>query len=614
MASARRSTRARSRIAALTTTLALAVAFPAATAKAQGTTRSSPSSPYEKSKIGLALDAVHGVVDPAPEGKIVEGIDVVPLEVIEEDDPAPRFLNIFHATTLRSTLKREVLLTVGEAYRQYRVDETVRSLRIFQQLSLVLAVPIAGSAPDRVRVLIVTKDVWSLRAQFDLKLGAGGLDLLRFEPTERNIAGTLDSAVTRFELYPNSLTLGGGYFIPRLADRLIYLVLEGNVVFERDSGRAEGSYGRVAASSPQLSADTPILWGVGTVWQDINVRRYVNAKLATFDAQSTPDDDRVPDVYRLRGITTTASVVRSYGLARKVDVTFGGELNVREYIGLDPALYDPRVVAEYQAKRVPTTDYRAAPWFQVRAYESRFLRIHDLELLALEEDYRIGYDGWLRTYPVTKAIGSSRDFLGLHAAFQYVAPLRTGFARATTEALTELQTDAVPTFAVAGNVMLVSPSFGIGRLVVSGLGIARPRNYLNQRSSIGGEGRLRGYPSAAFLGENLVAWNTELRSRPVEILSCQVGGALFFDVGDAFDGTHLQPKSSAGFGVRTLFPQLDRQVFRFDVAFPLVRGGAESPVGFYASFEQAFSAGAITAPGPAPAQSILSPVGGALGQ
>lgn len=594
--------------------LASALAVEPSLASAQGTTSASSNSPYEAAKIAQALEKIHGAVDPSPEDKIVEGIDVVPLEVIEDEDPAPRFLNVFHATTRHAILRREVLLQVGEPYRQYRLDETVRSLRVFQQLSLVLAVPVRGSAPDRVRILLVTKDVWSLRAQFDMKLGAGGLDLLRFEPTERNLGGSLDSAVTRLELFPNTLTLGAGYFVPRLADRRVYAVLEGNVVLERHTGRPEGTFGRVGVSAPQLSADTPLVWGMSTAWQNVFVRRYVGAKLANFDAASTPEEDRVPDAFRMRSITTTGGVARSFGRARKVDVTLGGELNVRQYVGLDPSLHDARVVAEYQAKRVPTSDDRAAPWVQVRAYESRFLRIHDLDLLGLQEDYRVGYDGWVRAYPITRAIGSSRDFLGVQAVTQYVLPLFTGFARVTTEAAAELQNDGVPTLEVAGNVALVSPSLVFGRLVVDAVGIARPRNYLNHRSAIGGEGRLRGYPSAAFLGENLVAYNAELRSHPVEILACQLGGALFYDVGDAFDGTDLQPKSSVGLGLRGLFPQLDRKVFRFDVAFPLVRAGAEGPVGFYLAFEQAFPSGAVSPPGFAPAQSILTPLGGALGQ
>lgn len=601
-------------IAMLTMLAAVAALSSPAIARAQGTTSASPRSPYETAKMAQALEKVHGVVEPAPEGKLVEGIDVVPLEVIEDDDPAPNFLNVFHATTHADVLRREVMVRVGDRYRQYRLDETVRSLRIFQQLSLVLAVPIRGSAPDRVRVLVLTKDVWSLRAQYEMKLGDRGLDLLRFEPTERNIGGSLNAVVTRIELLPSTITLGGGYFVPRVADRNIFLVTDANVVLERGSGHAEGTYGRIGVSSPQLSADTPVLWGIGTVWENVYVRRYVGAQLATFDAKSTPEDDRVPDVFHMRAITTTGGIVRSFGLARKLDVTFGAELNVRQYRGLDPSLYPPVVVAEYRAKRVPTSDNRAAPFVQARAYESRFVRLHDLELLGLEEDYRVGYDGWLRVYPVTRVIGSSRDFLGVHAVAQYVVPITSGLGRVSSEALTELQTDGIPTFAVSGNLSLASPSFGIGRLVVDAIGIARPRNFLNQRTPLGGDGRLRGYPSAAFLGENLVAYNAELRSRPVELLNCQLGTALFFDVGDAFDGTNIRPKSSMGFGFRGLIPQLDRKVFRVDVAFPLVRSQGQSPLGFYLAFEQAFPAGAVSPPSFGAAQSILNPTAGALGQ
>ncbi len=602
---------ARSTVVLATVLLVLLVGRPAF---AQATTTASPPSAYEASKIKLALAKLGATIDPSPEGKLVEDVDVVPLEVIEDGDPAPAFLNAFHTTTRITRLRREALLERGERYRQYRIDETVRALRTYPQLSLVLAVATRGSDADRVRVVLITKDVWSLRAQFDMKLGAGGLDLLRFEPTERNIGGTLVSALSRFELYPNTLTLGAASYMPRLAGERLSLVAEANVVINRESGAAEGSYGRAGVQSPQVSADTPVLWGLGTSWQNAYARRYVGAKLVTFDALVTPEDDAIPDVLHTRALTTGGALVRSYGVAHKLDLAVGGELNVRELDGLDPARYDARVVAEYRQRRVPTSDRRAAPWLQARVYESRFLRLHDVDQLGLQEDYRIGYDAWLRAYPVTKALGSSRDFLGAQSVAQYVVPIATGYLRATTEALTEIEPDSVPELAVAANVALVSPSFGIGRLVIDGLAIARPRNFLNQRSTIGGEGRLRGYASGAFLGENVVAYNVELRSRPVEILACQVGGALFFDIGDAFDGAAIQPKSSTGFGVRGLFPQLDRKVFRIDVALPLVRTGMQGPIGFYVAFEQAFVSSSVTPPSPSPAQAILSPLGGALGQ
>jgi hypothetical protein len=577
-------------------------------------------SDYEQDTVDRVLLA-DMPIDPAPEGKTVEHIEIVTIDVIEDRDPAPRFLNVFHSTTRASVVRREVLLREGDSYRQYKVDETVRILRTFQQLSLVLASPVKGSRPDTVKLLLLTKDVWSLRAQFDVRFGLGGLDVLRFEPTERNVAGTLNSVVTRFELYPESVTFGGAFFVPRIGGQRLYVGTEANVIVNRRSGDAEGTYGQVFASTPQVTAWQTWVYGTGVTWRNEIVRRYVGGRLATYDAPSTTDVEILPDAYRARLLTQQMSVGRSFGLAHKMDFLFGLELNVRRYTFLAPELLldpqDKQVVEEYLGSRVPRSDTRVAPFAQAHFYESRFLRVHDLDTLALQEDYRVGYDFWFRFYPVTRALGSSRDFGGIDTFAQYVLPIDDGFARVSSETLLELAYGDVPTAAFAGSAAFVSPRFALGRLVVDGLVIARPENYPNRRSTLGGEGRLRGFPSAALIGQNVVAYNAELRSRPIEILSCQIGAAAFLDVGDAFDGPTPALKSAVGFGLRGLFPQLDRKVFRFDLAFPLVRPTADTgPVGFYLAFEQAFPASIAGVPGAGASQAILNthPGAGALGQ
>jgi hypothetical protein len=603
--------------------LLLACAFGLASSHASAqstTTQASRFSDYEQDTVERVLLG-DTPIDPTPEGKIVEKIDIATIDVIEDRDPAPRLLNVLHTTTRADVIRREVLLREGDPYRQYKVDESVRVLRTFQQLSLVLAIPVKGSRPNTVRLLLLTKDVWSLRAQFDIKLGAGGLDVLRFEPTERNVAGTLNSVVTRFELFPESVTLGSAAFIPRIGGRRLYVVSEGNVIVNRTSGNPEGTYGQVFASTPQVTAWQEWVYGTGVTWRNEIVRRYVGGRLATYDAPSTTDVEILPDAYRSRILTQQSSVGRSFGLAHKKDFVLGLELNVRRYTFLAPELLqdpqDRQVVEEYLGSRVPRSDTRLAPFAQVRLYESRFLRVHDLDTLALQEDYRTGYDWWFRFYPVTRALGSSRDFAGIDTFAQYVLPIEDGFARVSSEALLELAGGEIPTAAFAGNAAFVSPRFALGRIVVDGLVIARPENYPNRRSTLGGEGRLRGFPSAALIGQNVVAYNAELRSRPVEILSCQIGAAAFFDVGDAFDGPRPALKSSVGFGFRGLFPQLDRKVFRFDIAFPLVRPTADTgPVGFYLAFEQAFPASIGGVPGAGASQAMLNTHAGAgaLGQ
>jgi hypothetical protein len=586
---------------------------------AQHTTQASRFSDYEQDTVDRVLLDVP--IDPTPEGKILEQVDVVTIDVIEDRDPAPRFLNLLHTTTRASVIRRELLLREGDRYRQYKVDETVRVLRLFAQLSLVLAIPVKGKRPNTVRLLLLTKDVWSLRAQFDIKLGVGGLDVLRFEPTERNVAGTLNSIVTRFELFPESLTLGSAAFIPRIGGRRLYVGTEGNVIVNRTSGDAEGTYGQVFASTPQVTAWQEWVYGTGVSWRNEIVRRYVGGRLATYDAPSTTDVEVLPDAYRARILTQQSSVGRSFGLAHKKDFVLGVELNVRKYQFIAPELVgDPQgkqIVEEYLGSRVPRSDTRVAPFAQAHLYESRFLRVHDLDTLALQEDYRVGYDWWLRAYPVTQALGSSRNFLGIDTFAQYVVPIADGFARVSSETLLELANGEIPTAAFAGSAAFISPRFKIGRLVVDGLVIARPENYPNRRSTLGGEGRLRGFPSAAFIGQNVVAYNAELRTRPVDILSCQIGAAAFFDVGDAFDGPTPALKSAVGFGFRGLFPQLDRKVFRVDIAFPLVRPTPDTgPVGFYIAFEQAFPANIAGAPGAGPSQAMLNTHAGAgaLGQ
>jgi outer membrane protein assembly factor BamA len=111
---------------------------------------------------------------------------------------------------------------------------------------------------------------------------------------------------------------------------------------------------------------------------------------------------------------------------------------------------------------------------------------------------------------------------------------------------------------------------------------------------LGGTGRLRGYKPSRLFGSGLTTFNHEFRSRPLRLFSVLTGLALFHDVGsvfdERFDGFRL--RQGAGFGLRILAPQLDRDVFRIDFGFPLVFPEQDDPAAhftFTASFRQAFS-------------------------
>jgi hypothetical protein len=568
-------------------------------------------SPYEQQTIAEALASLHARQEPNPEGKTIERIDVVPLEVIEPRDPLPGWLNFFHATSRPPVIRREMLLREGEAYNQALVDETLRNLRQLPQLSVVLVVATVGSAPDRIGVVVITKDVWSLRASWDIVVTTGGLEELELHPEERNLFGRHQTVSATFLLQPSAYTLGLGYVMPRIDTSRVAVVTSADVMINRASGSPEGSFGSLVAGQPLYSALTEWAWDATTSWQDIINRRYVNASLGTYVDPVTKES--VPFEWRAREYTTFYELRRSFGWDTKHDFTLG--------VGIDQATYrtdfpgaSPRTVADFDAKAVPVSDTRVGPAIQYETYTKRYLRVIDFDTLALQEDYRLGHDIVLAAAPSFRALGSSLDLLSLTASAQYTFALRDGLFRFGVITLTEPTPDRIAQAYVEPFAHLVTPTIaGLGRIVVDGAAQYRWRNYLNLIEYVGGGDRLRGYPTDFFFGKDFVAYNVEFRSRPVEILSCQLAGVAFFDAGDAFDGwSKFEAFQSVGVGLRALFPQLDRGVFRADLGFPIERplaanGLPIAPVAFLLSFGQAINVPSVAPTAVLPTEQVEVP-------
>ncbi len=562
-------------------------------------------SKYEQETIDHVLEKLgEGAARPpkivqAPEGKKIERIESVRIDVFEERDPVPLFLNVFHTLTKPEIIQREMLQSEGDAYRQELVDQTARNLRQIVQLSLVILLPIEGSTPDSVRLLVITKDVWSLRMGFDIGLSSAGLESLLLEPTESNLAGSQQTVLGRFSYRPNAYSLGAAYRVPRVGGQWITASADANVYINKERGAPEGSYGIVSAGRPLYSMYTEWGWNSQLAWVDQVYRRYIGIKVARYDSPATTENDNLPYQYRSRRYTSTHSVTRSFGVDLKNDFTFGAEMNLRRYrTDFDADLpdnaprpvYDPAAIAEFTKTVIPTSDTRVGPFLQWRSYTTRFHRVLDFESLSLQEDYRLGHDVWLRVYPVAHGLGSTRNFVGVYAAAQYTIPWGDGLVRGSVEATNEFESDRISDASVEGNLRVSTPHFGIGRLVFDGSVLNRYRNYLNRTTYLGGDTRLRGYPSSEFLGKDVLVTNVEFRTKPIPIFSVQLAGTAFYDMGNAFNGfDHIDPHHSVGAGFRVLFPQVDRIVFRGDFGFPVgTRPPGVNPVTFFFTFQQAF--------------------------
>ncbi len=581
---------------AVSGSLAIALTLAAATALADEPAPTKRLSGYEKVALDSALARVKGTIDPSPEGKIVESIETVQLEVFEKRDFIPEiflgFVNWFHVTSKPYVIAREVLQTKGRRYEQALVDETERNLRSTRQVSLVLAAPMIGSAPDRVRLLVITKDIWSLRFNQDFRVAGGNLEYYLAEPSEENFLGTHQSLSARFELRLDTVSFGGHFNVPRLVGSRISADVAAGVIVNRATGVAEGSYGSFSYGQPLYSTRATWAWGSGAAWRHETVRRFIGSKPRTFDSKTTPDDDKIPFTYGSDSLGGNFNVTRSFGTRVKNDVTVGVTASRNVYRTGDLSSFAPSASADFLGRAMPVSDTQIGPYLQLHSRANRYITVLDFNTLGLQENFIDGHDAYVKLTPITTALGSSRSFFAVYAAASYSVPLGDGLAKGYVELTNELTEAGVPDGSIDVGVRLTSPRTPVGRLHFDARLLNRYANYLNSRSSLGGDSRPRGYPSGAFIGKDVVAATLEYRSRAAQILSCQLAGALFFDTGDAFDGfDKMQLKQSAGVGLRILFPQLDRVVMRVDWGFPLTPGVVPAggfPGDIVVTFRQAF--------------------------
>ncbi len=616
--------------------------------------RANSYSTYERTAVDDALKYLGAVEDRAPEGKRVEGFDIITLEVFERRDLVPgtlTFFNVFHTTSKPYVIEREVLLRRGQPYHQALVDDSIRNLRQLAQLSLVLTVATRGRATNQVRLVVITKDVWSLRPNWNVQYTSGGLQLLSAQPAEMNLAGTHQIVNANFVLLPSSLTLGVGYANRRIEGRRLAILANSNVIYNRQTGDAEGSFGAIAMGQPLYSPLDKWAWDTQSAWQNAVLRRYVNAELGAYNDPATGKS--IPFAFRTTQFNTQYTLTRSFGWTAKHDVSVGVSIArvgypttlAELYQALPAGRYDTQTARDFLQNEVPVSDNRVGPFIQYHAYSKRYVRLLDIDTLGLQEDYRLGHNVFFNVYPVVKALKSTRDFMGFDTAAQYTVRMGDGLARLAVEFISEVQTSShcparangalsavgpVCDSSIEPALHLVSPTAGFGRFVFDAHLLYRFTNYLNQIEFLGGDTRLRGYPANYFTGANLLNSNLEFRTRSVDILTAQLGLVAFYDIGAAFNawnanatggcrpvvsGTQVSlptgfcPVQALGTGLRILFPQLDRIAFRADIGFPLGEGRnlpGVTPMSFFITLGQAFTT-PVVGPGTGTGTTVLSP-------
>ena len=525
--------------------------------------------------------------DDAPEGKRIQSVDIVRLQVFDDDDPVPDLFNVFHAQTRERVIRRELLFEAGDRYETERIQETLRNLQLLPQFGVVVIVTLRGTEPGQVKVVVIVRDVWSLRLNYQFQGTPKSINYLFVNLSEDNLLGTRTRLGTIFTLQPDRYSVGALGVHPRILGSKIDAYALGRVFVNLDSGKPEGSEAVLSVTRPLHALSDKWAFLAGAGWNIEQTRFYSDRRLML-------SKEGIPLAYHTSVVRGGAEVTRSFGVRSKFNLTWGVEAVSRRFSAERAPDVSLETHAAFVRHELPVSDTRYSPFFLLEQKTARFLATRDVETLSLQESFALGQSVALRVYPALRAVGSSRDLLGTAAWLGYTWPWEGGMLRVMSNSSIEQADSGRSQASVQTAVRVVSPRLGFARLVADSAVVSTYRNYLNRKLVLGGDSRPRGYVSAIFRGASGFAATLELRTFAVNILSARVGAVAFYDVGGTGETVpDITLHQSLGAGMRILFPQVNRQCFRIDWAAPLTPGPGripDSPLpgGVFFTFGQAF--------------------------
>jgi hypothetical protein len=544
----------------------------------------------EQESLDEALAARALVPDPAPQGKIVGQIHVVNHEVFSRRDWWLQWFNIFHRTSREDMVRRDVLISPGEPYSEDRVQESIRYLqappslliggRLYGQpdlSSVVIIVPVLARQPGMVDLLVVTRDLWSLRFNTDFEFQADTLVYLSTSLSENNLLGWRKYLSLGFLMDQGSMAVVPAYFDPNIRGTRLTMVATAAVFYGRDSQDYEGNGQTFGLRYPLYALSSR--WGAGAdvTHQNAIVRNFRGNEVRRLDVLDTPlvTDDDVPDTYRRKILTVDGNVVRSFpSLGGDViqRVTLGHRIDSRSS-ELPPggATTNPQAAALYIRFVAPVTEQRSEPYLRYDVFTPRYAVYRDLDTFDLRENRRLGPALSLSLGYGSPALGADRQALVMGAVVSGAIDVAGGYGRIQGQASARRVDDRLIDESFKADVYLASPTIArFARLVLSAEAGAVRDDTFRTRFFLGGRTGLRGYAIGDLAGTSLAVAHAELRTRPLAIASQRVGVLLFYDVGDAAPAfSAMRPYQDLGVGLRWLIPQFNASVLRVDWAIAL---------------------------------------------
>ena len=528
-------------------------------------------------------------IDPAPARKRIGFIHVVNHEVCSRRDSVTQLLNALHRTTRESIIRRELLLGAGDLYVPALAEESVRNLRDADFSSLVVSLPVVPPAPDgsggtaadpnaaaTVDLLVVTRDVWSLRLNTEFDYGEGTLRALSTSLSENNLFGWRKKVSLAFQYKRGSYAIGPSYLDPNVAGTRLTFSASLRSWYSSDTGEREGATFGFQATYPLFSLASR--WGAelsGSLGSVVD-RDYRGNNLRLVDLAATPTPEALPYIYRRRSSTMYTQLTRSFGSSVIQRVSGGHELSVvrpsflPDFPAMDMATRDAFAAAIF-----PRNERLSSLYLAYGLFTPRYRVYRDFDTYDLREDAILGPSFSLSVSRGADWMGSDLAFTGINVGATWAGDWLDGRQRIAISWNTRVRDGRLVDRRQGVSTTLATPVLGKAvRLVAAGwvnMLVANTRP--NERYTVGAENGLRGYATGEFQGQASYLGHVEARTTPLHLAAFRLGAVAFYDVGHAAANlSSLEARQNVGVGIRLLIPQLNFYVLRIDAAVPLQNG------------------------------------------
>jgi hypothetical protein len=413
---------------------------------------------YEEELIRWGLAQTRLQRDPHPTGKIIEKIVIARENIIAQSDIWPNFLNYIHIKTKEHVIRQEMLISVGEPWDEKLIEESERNLRQLFILATIRTVACQSSTPGHVILLVITKDLWSLRLN-TLFEGVGSVvNYFDFFPSEENFLGLnkrvglhlqLNQLDLKNWLIYDHIKLGQTYIDRRIwgsrlrLEEAFDVIMAGNIPCagkgENESawcsshrpGSFEGLSTSITLTRPLFSLATKWGFAVKGAVDHFQYRRYattssqqkdnantVAIKTAHYESSNHESFD-VPRVYDAKQISTSASLTRSYGLSVKHNVSVGIGAYQNAYTLPDNFPFPLAIIEQYRKDFLPYNEEAAYLAVEYQTYSPRYVRLHNIQRFALSEDFLLGHIVLFDLKPAVNLQDSAQSFVSMLFQAQY---------------------------------------------------------------------------------------------------------------------------------------------------------------------------------------------------